>query len=73
MGYVLRFLLGLLAGIAVGGSVALLLAPRSGDDSQRWLRERLEQAKEAGRLAAAAREAELRGRWRTLAGLTETE
>jgi gas vesicle protein len=55
----LDFLGGLLLGALVGASVALLLAPRSGADTQAALRGRVEGVIEEGRRAAAERRAEL--------------
>lgn len=55
----LRFLNGLIVGALVGGAAALLLAPRSGEDFQRLMRERAGLIMEEGRRAAAERRAEL--------------
>jgi gas vesicle protein len=53
------FLGGLLLGSLVGASVAMLLAPRSGADTQAALRTRVNEVLEEGRRAAADRRAEL--------------
>jgi gas vesicle protein len=53
------FLGGLLLGALVGASVAMLLAPRSGADTQAALRTRVNEVLEEGRRAAADRRAEL--------------
>lgn len=58
MGF-LRFLVGLIVGALVGAVLALLLAPQSGEELQRLLRERAEEIIEEGRRAAAERRAEL--------------
>jgi gas vesicle protein len=55
----LDFLGGLLLGALVGASVAVLLAPRSGADTQAALRARVDEVIEEGRRAAAERRAEL--------------
>ena len=56
---VIDFLGGFLLGAAVAGAVGLLLAPQSGTDLQRSLRERANPMVEEGRHAAADRRAEL--------------
>jgi gas vesicle protein len=53
------FLGGLLLGALVGASVAILLAPRSGAETQAALRARVDEVIEEGRRAAAERRAEL--------------
>ena len=55
----LDFLGGLLLGALVGASVAILLAPKSGADTQAALRARVDGVIEEGRRAAAERRAEL--------------
>jgi gas vesicle protein len=55
----LDFLGGLLVGALVGGTVAMLLAPRSGAETQAALRARVDEVIEEGRRAAAERRAEL--------------
>jgi gas vesicle protein len=55
----LDFLGGLLLGALVGASVALLLAPQAGADTQAALRARVDGVLEEGRRAAAERRAEL--------------
>src|SRR3954447_9923262 len=54
-----KFTAGGLTGAAVGATVAVLLAPESGQDLQRSIRERIRAAKIAGAEAKAAKEAEL--------------
>ncbi len=53
------FFRGLLLGAVVGGAVALLLAPRSGSETQSLIRNRMDEVIEEGRRAAAERRAEL--------------
>jgi gas vesicle protein len=53
------FLGGFLLGAAIGGVVALLLAPKSGSDLQQQIREHANLVIEEGRRAAAERRAEL--------------
>jgi gas vesicle protein len=54
-----KFALGAAAGAGVGATAALLLAPESGQDLQRKLRERIRAARLAGEEAKAKKEAEL--------------
>jgi gas vesicle protein len=56
---VLRFFCGLLLGALVGATVAMFLAPHSGDETQATLRTGLNAVLEEGRRAAAERRAEL--------------
>jgi gas vesicle protein len=60
----LKFGSGSLLGAAVGTIVALLWAPRSGDELRTQLNERLRQAQLAGAEAKAAKEEELIRRFR---------
>ena len=53
------FLVGLLAGAAVGAVVALLLVPYSGSELPERVRTRVQELIEEGRRTAAARRAEL--------------
>jgi gas vesicle protein len=55
----LDFLEGLVLGALVGGAVAMLLAPRTGAETQAALRARVDGVIEEGRRAAADRRAEL--------------
>lgn len=59
MGGFVRFVGGAIVGTALGAIAGLLLAPSAGADIQRRMRACVEEALEAGRQAAAAREAEL--------------
>lgn len=59
-----RFTSGGIIGGAVGTVTATLLAPRSGQDLQRQLRHRVQQAKVAGVTAKAQKEEELIHRFR---------
>ena len=56
---IVNFMAGLLLGGLVGAAAALLLAPRSGAETRRLLRERIEEVVEEARRAAAERRAEL--------------
>lgn len=53
------FVIGAGLGMAAGYVAGILLTPASGEDLQTQVRQRIEQAKEAGKEAAATREAEL--------------
>ncbi|MCP4529549.1 MAG: YtxH domain-containing protein [Aestuariibacter sp.] len=56
----ISFLIGALSGAMVGAAIAILLAPRSGQELQGQMRARVQGLIEEGRLAAAAaRRAEL--------------
>jgi len=55
-----NFTLGLFAGAAVGGALALLLAPESGPELQRRLLNQMDELIEEGREAANARQREMR-------------
>lgn len=59
MGGLMRFVGGAIVGAALGAVAGLLLAPSAGADIQRRMRARVEEALEAGKQAAIAREAEL--------------
>jgi gas vesicle protein len=65
MGRFKKFTVGGMTGAAVGGVAALLLAPDSGPEFQRKLRERIQTAKSAGLQAKADKEAELIRKFRT--------
>ena len=56
---IVDFTAGLFLGGLVGAAAALLLAPRSGAETRRLLRERIEEVMEEARRAAAERRAEL--------------
>ncbi|MCP4538053.1 MAG: YtxH domain-containing protein [Chloroflexi bacterium] len=53
------FLVGLLSGAVVGAAIAILLAPKSGQDMQEQMRDRVQGLIEEGKRAAAVRRAEL--------------
>ncbi len=55
----ISFLIGALSGAMVGVAIAILVAPRSGQELQGQMRARVQGLIEEGRLAAAARRAEL--------------
>jgi len=55
----ISFLMGVLSGAIVGAVIAILLAPRSGDELQGQMRARVQELIEEGRRAAAARRSEL--------------
>ncbi len=61
-----RFSAGFLLGAAVGLGVALLLVPRSGDETRRLIRERVELVLEEGRRAAEERRRELTAQFESL-------
>ena len=71
VGRAFKFALGGVAGAAVGATVALLLAPESGQDLQRNLRDRIRRAKIEGIEAQVARESELIRKYR--AGVNDPE
>lgn len=62
----LSFLRGLIVGGVLGASVALILAPASGEELQKQLRERSDQIRNEVTQAAAARRAELEQQLATL-------
>lgn len=66
MGTLLRFVGGLVLGAAVGASLVLLTAPRSGVDMRRELQERVQGVLDEGRQAAEARRQELSERFASL-------
>jgi gas vesicle protein len=68
MARTVKFTLGGMAGAAAGAVVAILVAPDSGPDFQRKLRERFATAKVAGLQAKADKEAELVRRFRMEVG-----
>lgn len=53
------FIGGFVLGALVGGTVAMMLAPRSGPETQAAFRARVDEVVEEGRRAAAERRAEL--------------
>jgi gas vesicle protein len=59
-------LLGLLLGVAVGGGLGLLFAPRSGSEAQQLIRERVDAILAEGREAAELRRLELTERLEAL-------
>ena len=64
----MKFALGGMTGAAAGAAVALLIAPESGPELQRKLRERIAAAKVAGLHAKADKEAELVRKFRAEVG-----
>jgi gas vesicle protein len=62
----LSFFRGLIVGGVLGASVALILAPTSGEELQKQLRERSDRIREEVTQAAAARRAELEQQLATL-------
>ena len=60
------FLAGLMSGAVVGGTVALLLAPMSGEALKNELTTRIEQLKDEMQTAAAEQEARLRAEFERL-------
>jgi len=63
---VLRFVSGLLLGALVGAALVMLLAPRSGGDTRRLIRERVESIRAEGRQAAEERRLELQAQFEAL-------
>ncbi len=59
MGKVLVFMSGVIAGAILGGAVALLLTPQSGENLRGHARQRYADALEAGRKAADERRQQL--------------
>ena len=59
MGRTINFIAGFLVGGFVGGGIALLLAPRSGKQTQDEIRHRINIVLEEGRRAAEERRAEM--------------
>jgi gas vesicle protein len=72
-----KFVVGSATGAATGAATAMLLAPESGRDLQRHLRERIHSAKVAGVEAKATKENELIRKYRLIVcnegALKETE
>ena len=62
---ILRFLFGFVAGTGLGFAAGLLLAPESGDDLKSSVRDKIDQVKEEGRLAAERRRVELEAEYAT--------
>ena len=59
LGDLLRFTRGLILGLAVGGAIGLLYAPRSGEETQETLQERFAAARKAFEETRAQTEHEL--------------
>jgi gas vesicle protein len=59
IGRAFKFTLGTATGVGIGAVVGLLVAPESGQDLQRNLRDRIRRAKVAGIEAKASKETEL--------------
>ena len=55
----ISFVGGFIIGAVIGAAVAVFMAPQSGEESQRLIRERLDAVAQEGRRAAAERRAEL--------------
>ena len=58
----IRFLAGLIVGMALGGAIAMLLAPKSGSETRELLRSRVEFILEEGRQAAESSRADAQAR-----------
>jgi gas vesicle protein len=65
------FLKGFLVGLCASAAVALLLSPRKGAENRDLVRQRVQQALEAGRQAALEQDGRLRGRFRQAIGVSE--
>lgn len=50
----INFLAGFIAGVVLGGAVAMLLVPQSGTETQKLIRSRVEAIREEARQAAEA-------------------
>ena len=59
MNSVLNYMLGLAVGAVIGAGVVLLVAPKSGDELQQGVRDRVSEAIAEGRAARRAKQAEL--------------
>lgn len=70
---IVDFTAGLLLGGLVGAAAVLLLAPRSGAETRRLLRERIEKIMEEARRAAAERRAELEAQFAAARGVKAPE
>jgi gas vesicle protein len=66
MGKVLRILVGVILGAAVGAGLVLLFAPQTGEETRRVIEERVEAILAEGREAAETRRLELRSQFEML-------
>ncbi len=62
----LKFLLGILVGSMIGASLVLLVAPQSGEDTQKKVAEKMEMLLAEGKKAFEARRAELEAQMNAL-------
>lgn len=58
----MRFLTGSIVGMSLGAAIGLLFAPRSGLETQEFIRSRIEDVLEEGRLAAERSRADAHAR-----------
>jgi gas vesicle protein len=58
----INFLAGFIVGVALGGAIAMLLAPQSGSETQQRLQSRIGAIREEARQAAAATRANAQAR-----------
>ncbi len=73
MGRIVSFLYGAMLGSIIGATVALLLAPSSGDELRAQMQERAETVQIEVKNAASARRAELEQQLQTLRTPRKTE
>ncbi len=73
MGRIVSFLYGAMLGSIIGATVALLLAPSSGDELRAQMQERAESVQIEVKNAAASRRAELEQQLQTLRTPRKTE
>lgn len=59
MNKLLDFLGGIIIGFSIGAAAGLLFSPKSGEEVQQTIRDRVQEAIDEGRAAQAAKQAEL--------------
>jgi gas vesicle protein len=58
----INFLAGFIVGVALGGTIAMLLAPQSGSETQQRIQSRIDAIREEARRAAEATRADAQAR-----------